>query len=628
MRRTRLTALAAVVTMVAAGAGSAPAVTNASGEKAVPGAAGAAASGRCATWASGLRFTRAARAKAGRLSWTAPARPAGARLRYRVVANGRRVVVTSRRSARVVVRAGHRYRFSVAVVRRGHVQAPACRATRTLTVRVLPPGRPGRLAVRVSGTRAALAWVKSRPGDGRLAGYRIARNGKTVRQTRRTRSTVTVSATAPQRLTVRAVDSRGRLSAPATVATGPANQAPQAPGALRATSVTESTVGLEWDPARAGGARIVGYRVFRDGRALGQVAATQITVPRLDAAQAYTFTVAAVDGRGRVSPPSRALTVATSTPPPSTGSLHAFVLASTGSSFEDFKAHYRQIGAIHATYFECDRATGAVAGRDNPQITSFAKLRQVEVYARFDCQSGPVLHRILTEPALRGAWLQTMVSLATQNGYDGVNVDFEAGAPADRAALTSFVAELGGRLHAIGKKVAVDVSAKAADDPAHPRSGMYDYPALARAADVVFVMAWGIHWSTSAPGPIADMPWLQSIVSYVNTLPDRQKYVMGTPMYGMDWPRLSGAGAPARALEWSEVAALAARVGIAPGYDVTAHEARFAYIDQAGVRHQVWASNAPAVLERMRLFRTNGYGVGVWRLGREDQAMWSDPLLG
>ena len=31
---------------------------------------------------------------------------------------------------------------------------------------------------------------------------------------------------------------------------------------------------------------------------------------------------------------------------------------STGASFEDLKAHYRQIGTIHATYFECDRALG------------------------------------------------------------------------------------------------------------------------------------------------------------------------------------------------------------------------------------------------------------------------------
>jgi spore germination protein len=140
-------------------------------------------------------------------------------------------------------------------------------------------------------------------------------------------------------------------------------------------------------------------------------------------------------------------------------------------------------------------------------------------------------------------------------------------------------------------------------------------------------MAWGIHWATSAPGAIADMTWLRRVVRYVDTLPDRDRYVMGSPLYGMDWPRETGAGAPARALEWSDVLALAARVGAPPVYEPAAHETRFGYTDASGVRHEVWASNAAAVLERMRLFRARGYGIGVWRLGREDQALWSDPLL-
>jgi spore germination protein len=220
-----------------------------------------------------------------------------------------------------------------------------------------------------------------------------------------------------------------------------------------------------------------------------------------------------------------------------------------------------------------------------------------------------------------------MVGLAVQNGYDGVNLDFEAGDPGDCAAYTAFVTALAARLHAVGKKLAVDVSAKTSDDPRHPRSGLYDYPALAAAADVVFVMAWGIHWATSAPGPIADMPWLRQVVRYVDTLPDRDRYVLGSPLYGMDWPREAGPGPPAQALEWSDVLALAARVGAPPAYEATAHDSRFGYTDASGVRHQVWASNAAAVLERMRLFRAHGYGIGVWRLGREDQALWSDPLL-
>jgi spore germination protein len=171
------------------------------------------------------------------------------------------------------------------------------------------------------------------------------------------------------------------------------------------------------------------------------------------------------------------------------------------------------------------------------------------------------------------------------------------------------------------------VSPKTADDPKHPRSGFYDYPALAASADVVFVMAWGIHWSTSAPGPIADMPWVEKIVAYVNTLPNRHKYVMGAPLYGMDWVGNGGPSNPATALEWSKVTARARSVGAGLSFHPTAREAHFSYTDAQGRPHQVWAQSAGAVAERVALFRANGYQVGFWRLGEEDQVLWSHPLL-
>jgi spore germination protein YaaH len=614
----RLTALLAAATTVLAPAAGilAPAASAATPD---------AAAAKCATSATALSFSRAARSKVARLSWKAPASPKG-KLTYRVYKNGKRVAQTRSRSVRVAVKVKHRYRFSVAVLAGGKAQAGGCRLLRTLTVRFMAPTRPKGLRAAVANGKARLTWKKSRAGDGRMAGYRVFRNGRTLRQMKGTSLSLKVSTGNTTTLSVRSVDSRGHMSAAATTIVSAGGEAPQAPQALRSVSVSDDGVTLAWNAAKGGSGRVVGYRVFRDGKTLGQNAATQLAVPRLNTAQAYTFTVVAVDNRSRISPPSKALTISTNPPVPSTGSLHAFLLASTGSSFADFKAHYRQIGAIHATYFACDRATAAVTGKDDPQITQYAKLRQVEVYGRFDCQSTATLHQILTDPATRAMWLSTIVDSAVRYGYDGINLDFETGAATDRGVLSSFVADLSGQLHAVGKKLAVDVSAKAADNLTHPRSGFYDYPVLADSADIVFVMAWGIHWSTSAPGPIADMPWLQSIVSYVNTLPNRQKYVFGTPLYGMDWANGGGAGNPAAALEWAGVAALSAGVGVAPTYDTTAHEVHFSYSD-AGGAHEVWASNAAAVLERMRMYQANGYGLGVWRLGNEDQAMWGDPLL-
>jgi spore germination protein YaaH len=316
--------------------------------------------------------------------------------------------------------------------------------------------------------------------------------------------------------------------------------------------------------------------------------------------------------------------VSAASPPPSSGSAHAFLLATAGSSFEDFKVNYQRIGTVYPTYFWCDRSNAQIMGSDNPAITRFAQDRQVRVLARFDCQHGPTIHRILTEPALRESTLAGLMTLVGQHGYDGINLDFESGAASDRDAYTSFVSDLAARLHAGGKALTVDVSAKRMDnDVNHPRSALFDYPALAKAADHVFVMAWGNHWQTSGPGPMADWSWFQAVVDYVTAQPDPDRYVIGAPLYGFDWPAGGGVSHPGTANEYADLAARAERIGVTPQFDPTAREAHYSYTDGSGTPHDVWFMNAQAVVERLNLARDRGFGVGVWRLGREDQSVWA-----
>src|SRR6185295_9789585 len=184
----------------------------------------------------------------------------------------------------------------------------------------------------------------------------------------------------------------------------------------------------------------------------------------------------------------------TAPPVPSTGSAHAYLLATTDQSFVDFQAHYRSIGVVHPTYFQCNRDTSAIEGRDDPLVTQWAQARRVKVLARFDCQSAAAIDAILNDPATRANTLNGLVGLVSRYGYDGISLDLEAGAPGNRAALTSFVAELGRRMHAAGRLLSMAVSPKSSDILGHSRSGIFDYRALVPNVDWIFVMNWGVHW--------------------------------------------------------------------------------------------------------------------------------------
>ncbi|MEA2448968.1 MAG: hypothetical protein QOG63_900 [Thermoleophilaceae bacterium] len=588
--------------------------------------AAAQASGLVCAGPTNLKFQRKPGAAAGTLSWKAP-RGAPKGVRYRVYRDRDVIGQTTKLHMKVRVSVDVRYRFAVRrISRRGRV-LPCAAGVRRL-VSYIPPSRPKNLAVTgADGAAATLHWSPSRGGDARVRAYRVLRGDVTYKQVAGRTIDVPMSNDRSYEFAVKAVDEHGKVSAASRAVTiDSGHRSPPAPADVAASDVTESELTLSWSPVQTARGAVAGYRVLRDGKVLRQVKATSTRVTGLAAGSAHAFTVAAVDSAGWISPPSAAAYVNTSPPTPSTGSVHAFLLASTGRSFADFRDHYRQIGVVYPTYYDCS-ADGTVSGRDDPQITSWAQARAVKVLPRVNCQREALVAQIMNDPALREQWLAAMVDLVDQHGYDGLNLDFEKGRAADRDGYTSFIGELASRLHARGKLLSVAVSAKTADVPNHPRSTFFDYAALAQRADWVFVMAWGIHWQTSTPGALDDIRWLQNVVSYVGGLPNSSRFVLGTALYGLDWANGGGSSNPAVPYEYSDMQSLIARLGVTPRRDAATDNWTFSYRD-GGQDHEVWYLDSSTTQARVALARGNGLGVGFWRLGNEDQAMWSNPALG
>jgi spore germination protein YaaH len=234
---------------------------------------------------------------------------------------------------------------------------------------------------------------------------------------------------------------------------------------------------------------------------------------------------------------------------------------------------------------------------------------------------------MLTDPALRSYWLDQIVKTVTSIGYDGAMLDWEAGAAADRDAYSSFVDDLAARLHGQGKQLAVAVSAKTADVLNHPRSTFFDYQRLSQSADTIFVMAWGIHWTTSTPGAQDSLSWLSAVVAYVGTMPLKQKFVLGMQLYGMDWPNGGGPKNKGVPYEYGDVMGLRARQGATSSFDPDEDAYHFSYSDSVG-SHDVWYTDSGTEATRIELARLAGLGgVGFWRLGNEDQRIWANPRL-
>jgi spore germination protein YaaH len=300
--------------------------------------------------------------------------------------------------------------------------------------------------------------------------------------------------------------------------------------------------------------------------------------------------------------------------------LQAFVLVSSPDSFADLQAHAGSIGVVYPTYFGCSIPDGQVLGAPNPEVDAYAQAHLLPELPRFNCQDGATVHRILTDPRLRARTLTSLVTLASSPLYRGLNLDLENDGPRDRRALSSFVVALAARLHALGRRLSIDVVGVTHEDP-RIGTGFYDDRALAAAADTIFVMAWGVHWEGSAPGPIAPLPYVAGVARHVASLPHARRFVLGIPMYGLDWTAAGGSAHPAVALQYAGVLALAHATGGTPEHDRSVDEPTFTYA-RAGLTHRVWYMDAHAVLDRLRIARRYGLAAGVWRLGEEDQSLW------
>lgn len=222
-------------------------------------------------------------------------------------------------------------------------------------------------------------------------------------------------------------------------------------------------------------------------------------------------------------------------------------------------------------------------------------------------------------PAVRARHVQDLVALVEENGYDGLDLDYESLAAEDRAVFSLFVEELADALHRRGRILSIAVHAKSDDAGTWGGPAAQDWARLGAAVDEFKIMTYDYHWATSEAGPIAPLNWVDEVLHYAATVVPPEKTWLGVHFYGYDW-----VGSAAESLEWQQVVKRLERSGAAVRRDEPG-EAWFPYEDG---RHTVYFADAASLAERLAFVFTRHpdlAGIAIWRLGGEDPANW--PVL-
>jgi len=241
------------------------------------------------------------------------------------------------------------------------------------------------------------------------------------------------------------------------------------------------------------------------------------------------------------------------------------------------------------------------------------------------------LAKLLNDPAQRAAHVRTLVGLATANGYDGLDLDYETmawqGNPADRPAagrgFVRLLGDLGAALHQRGKLLSVAVGARTS--PFTRNWSVHDYTAIAPLVDRLRIMTYDYHSLGSTPGPIAPLWWVEAVVDYALTVAPASKVELGVPLYGYDWPadprRWSGWGS-ATSLTYQKAEALRVRYRAKRHWSSVDAAPWFTYT-RGGVRHVVWYNDAASTRAKLVVVANDHLrGLAFWVVGSEDARQW------
>ena len=229
---------------------------------------------------------------------------------------------------------------------------------------------------------------------------------------------------------------------------------------------------------------------------------------------------------------------------------------------------------------------------------------------------GQQIAAVLTDPEAAERHRTALVDAALEQGWDGVDIDYEELPPTAGPRFADFLAALADDLHAHDLVLSVAVPARSHDDDSGTLA--YSYQAIGAAADTVRVMAYDHAWSGSEAGAVAPLWWVRDVVAYAVDRVPPEKLMLGLATYGYDWVDDEGVSLPA-----ADAVALARRVDAEPRWDEESAASTFDY-EEGGRQHTVWFEEARSLAAKQDVaVRAGLRGVVLWQLGGEDPDVWT-----
>lgn len=323
-------------------------------------------------------------------------------------------------------------------------------------------------------------------------------------------------------------------------------------------------------------------------------------------------------------------------------SVHAqpkalFYMTNSAPSVQSFLNHADKIDILVPTWYSTD-VHGLVWGGPNSQVMQVAREQHVAVMPIIGSGMGPTeYHEFFNDAAARHAMEQALVRECKQNGYMGIQFDFEDVSWLDADALSKTVAETASVLHAAGYRLSI---ATVPNAPGYPGEtaysawmfrdwrGAYNLKALAQSVDLICLMTYDQHTRYTPPGPVAGYPWVIENLKYALADVPKNKLSLGIPVYGYHWFAGMPPGGKNVPNNSAEYIGAPAALQLAHAYHAKLQwdpddKTAWFYFYRADDREWIFFTDARTFAARYDLVKQDDLeGFCSWVLGEEDPAIW------
>lgn len=286
-------------------------------------------------------------------------------------------------------------------------------------------------------------------------------------------------------------------------------------------------------------------------------------------------------------------------------------------------AGLKGVNVISPTWFSISDNDGNITSLADADYVKTAQANDLEVWALIDNFNEQVdTTKVLSSTASREKITNQLIASAIQNGFEGINVDFES-IPEDAAdGYIQFIRELSVKCRKNGIVLSID------NPVPKPFTAHYNRKEQGIVADYVIIMGYDEHYvGSEEAGSVASMPFVKAGITDTIAEVPAEKVINGVPFYTRLWKITTNKNGStelsSEAIGMDQADETLASNGVEAAWNEGTMQDYAEFTGGDGNNYKIWLENEKSIEEKAKLVKEyNLGGIAAWKLGFERSSIW------